>query len=253
MDCRQVEFSPTKSEERINRALRVFPKILLMRLLGFTLHLLGISRKAVAELVGAPEESVKTVIRLAMRDGFPALRDRRCSDSPQAAKALPSPPCIAVRREGEWHVVGLGPGGGSIRIPVAFRVQARAVLLSLVNAGLLSAPETAAALGIHAAHCRELARKLANHDVVESLVDKRQGQKRDYLVGPEQKAEIIQQLAARTITGQSTSSNVVADVVNERTGANVSARTVRWHIQKLGLTRIKKTLPQLVDALKKTS
>ena len=89
--------------------------------------------------------------------------------------------------------------------------------------------------------------------MVESLVDKRQGQKQDYLVGPEQKAEIIQQLAARAITGQSTSSDVLAEVVNERTRAGVSARTVRWHIQKLGLTNIKRSLPQLVETLKKTS
>jgi len=253
MDCRFVEFSPTKSEERINRALHVFPKGLLMRLLAFALHLLGIRRKAVAELVGMPGESVKTVVRLAMRDGFPALRDRRRSREPPVADASPSPPRIAVRREGEWYVVEFGPSGNSLRIPVAFRVQARTVLLSLVNASLLSVQETAAALGIHAAHCRELARKLASHDVQESLVDKRGGQKQDYVVGPEQKAEIIQQLVARAITGHSTSSDVLAEEVNEQTQAGMSARTVRWHIQKLGLTHIKKTLPQLVETLKKTS
>ena len=252
MDCRHVELSPTKSEERINRALHVFPKGLLMRLLAFTLHLLGVRRQIVAALVGMPEESVKTVVRLAMRDGFPALRDRRRSEGPPVARASPSPPRIAVRREGEWYVVEFGPNGKSLRIPVTFRVQARTVLLSLVNAGLLSVQETATALGIHAAHCRELARKLASHDVVESLIDKRQGQKQDYRVGPEQKAEIIQELAARAITGQSMSSDVLAEVVNERTHAGMSARTVRWHIQKLGLTHIKETLPQLIETLKKS-
>ncbi len=253
MDCRHVEFSPTKSEERINRALHVFPKALLMRLLAFTLHLLGVRRQLVAALVDMPEESVKTVVRLAMRDGFPALRDRRQSEGPPVARASPSPPHIAARREGEWYVVEFGPNGESLKIPVTSRVQARTVLLSLCNAGLLSVQEAAAAMGVHAAHCRELARKLASHDVVEALVDKRRGQKQDYLVGPEQKAEIVLQLVARAITGQSTSSDVLAEVVNERTQAGVSARTVRWHIKKLGLTRIKETLPQLVETLKKNS
>lgn len=256
MDCRQEEFSPTKSEERISRALDVFSEGTLMRLLAFTLHLLGVKRKVVAALVGMPEESAKTVVRLAMRDGYPALRDRRRSEAPPVSRASPRPPRpprIAARREGEWYVVEFGPSGNSLRIPVAFRVQARTVLLSLVNAGLLSVKDAAAALGIHAAHCRELARKLASYDVVESLVDKRQGQKQDYLVGPELKAEIIQQLAARAITGQSTSSEVLAEVVNERTQAGVSARAVRLHIQKLGLTHIKKVLPQLVETLKKNS
>jgi hypothetical protein len=126
-------------------------------------------------------------------------------------------------------------------------------LLSLVNAELLSVKEAATALGIHAAHCRELARKLTRNDVGESLVDKRQGQKQDYRVGPEQKAEIILQLVARSMAGQSTSSDVLAEVVNERTQAKVSARTIRWHVQKLGLTKINETLPQLVEALKKNS
>ena len=253
MDCRHIEFSPTKSDQRINRAMRVFPKQLLMRLLAFTLHLLGARRQVVSALLEMPEESVKTITRLVMRDGFPALRDRRRrSDGPPVARTSPSPPRITARREGEWYVVEFGPNGASLRIPVTFRVQARTVLLSLVNARLLSAQETAAVLGIQASHCRVLARRLASRDVVESLVDKRQGQKQDYLVGPEQKAEIIQQLAARAITGRSTSSDVLAEAVNEQTQVVVSARTVRWHIQKLGLTHIKETLPQLIETLKKT-
>lgn len=253
MDCRHVEFSRAKSEDRINRALQVFPKSLLTRLLAFALHLLGAQRQVIAALVGMPEESVKTVVRLAMRDGLPALRDRRRSVRTPAAKASPSPAPIAACRDGEFFVVEFGPNGKSLRIPIDFRVQAKTVLLSLVNADLLSVREAAATLGIHAAHCRELARRLGSHDVVESLVDKRQGHKRDYLVGPEQKAELIQQLAARAMTGQSTSSAVLAETINERTRVQVSARAVRWHIQKLGLTRIKETLPQLVEALKKNS
>ncbi len=253
MDCRDVDFSPTKSEERINRALQVFPQALLMRLMVFVLHLLGARRKAVAALVDMPEESVKTVVRLALRDGFPALRDRRRSEVPTVARASPSPPIMAARREGDWIVVELGPNAKPLRIPFASRVQARTVLLSFVNADLLSSQETAKVLGICAAHCRELARKLASHDVAESLIDKRQGQKRDYRVGPEQKAEIIQQVAARIITGHSTSSDALAEAVNERTHAGVSARTIRWHLDKLGLTHIAETLPQLVELLKKTS
>lgn len=253
MDCRYLEFSPTKSEERINRALQVFPKGLLMRLLAFALYLLGLDRKAVAALVCTAEESVKTAIRFVMRDGFPALRDRRRSEAPPVAIAPLSSPRISVKRDGEWYVVGFGPIGNTLKIPVSFQIQARTVLLSLVNAGLLSVPETAAVLGIHTSHCRELARKLASHDVVESVVDKRQGQKRDYLVGPEQKAEIILQLAARAITGQSTSSDVLAQVINDRLQAKLAARTIRWHIQKLGLSHIKETLPQLVEMLKKNS
>lgn len=254
MDCRDVEFAPTKSETRINGALKVFPRGVLMRLLAFALHLLGAKRKAVATLVDIPEESVKTVVRHVMRDGLAALRDRRRRlDEPPSAQTSPSPPHISARREGEWCVVEFGPDQNPLRIPVGFHVQARAVLLSLVNARLLSVKEAAAVLGLSAAHCRELAKKLVAYDVAESLVDKRTGQKSDYRVGPEQKAELIQQMAARAITGRSTSSNVLAEAINERTQSNVSARTIRWHVLKLGLNRIEETFPELVATLKKSS
>lgn len=223
-----------------------------MRLLAFTLHLLGAKRKAVAALVDMPEESVKTVVRLVLRDGFHALVDRRRSNTPSVVQASPSPLRISVRQDSDQLVVDFGSDAKLLRIPVTSQVQARTVLLSLVNAGLLTAQETATALGISAAHCRALSRRLADHDVVEALVDKRQGQKKDYRVGPEEKAEIIQQLAARAIIGRSTSSEALAAAVNERSATGVSPRTVRWHIQKFGLTQISETLPSLVESLKKT-
>jgi len=254
MDCRHVDFSPTKSEERIDKAVQVIPHALLMRLIAFVLHLLGVERNAVAALVGMPPESVKTVVRLVMNDGFEALRDRRRSSAPSVARpsAEPSPFRISARRQGDSCVVQLGPQAAKLEIPLAFRVQTRTVLLSLINAGLLSVQDSADALGIHPAHCRELASRLARADVPESLIDKRQGQKQDYVVKPEVKAELIEQLAARSITGQSTSSEVLAEQVSQRTQTRVSARTVRLHIQKLGLARVREGLPKLVEALKKT-
>jgi hypothetical protein len=252
MDCRQVTFSAEKSQERIHNALQVFPRKLLMRILAFALHLLGARRKEVAALVEMPEESVKTLLRLVLGDGFPALRDRRLSAAPAAAVAPPSPPQLSARRAHEGWIVEFATQGKTLTIPSTHPVQARTVVLSLLNAGALSVPQCASALGVSAAHCRALAHKLASHDVAQSLFDKREGQRRDYRVGPRQKAEIIQQLAARAVTGHSTSSDVLAEQVNERTRSGLSARTVRWHIRNLGLADIRNTLPQLVESLKKT-
>jgi hypothetical protein len=252
MDCRQVEFSTEKSQERIHKALQVFPRKLLMRILAFALHLLGARRKEVAALVEMPEESVKTLLRLVLRDGFTAVRDRRLSAVSPMASAPPSPPRISARRDHEGWVVEFGVHGQTLSIPATHSVHARTVVLSLFNAGVLSAQQCACVLGVSAAHCRELAHKLTRDDVAQSLLDKREGQRSDYRVGPQQKAEIIQQLAARVITGHSTSSEVLAEQVNERTQAGLSARTVRWHIRNLGLAELRNTLPKLVETLKKT-
>ena len=252
MDCRQVVFSAEKSQERIHKALQVFPRKLLMHILAFALHLLGARRKEVAELVEMPEQSVKTLLRLVLRDGFPAVRDRRLSAPSPMVGAQPSLPSISVRRDQKGWVIEFGARKNTLSIPAGHSVHARTVVLSLFNADALSAQQCALALGISAAHCRELARKLANHDVAQSLLDKREGQQHDYRAGPEQKAEIIRQLAARVVTGHSVSSEVLAKQVNEKTRSGLSARTVRWHIRNLGLTDIRNTLPELVETLKKT-
>ncbi len=252
MDCREVVFSREKSQERIHKASQVFPRKLLMRILAFALHLLGATRKEVAALVDLPEESVKTLLRVMLRDGFPALRDRRLSAPPPIAVAPSSPPQISARGDQEGWIVEFGAQGKILSIPTTHPVQARTLVLSLFNAGALSAQQCASALGMSAAHCRELARKLTSHDVDQSLLDKREGQRRDYRVGPQMKAEIIQQLVARAVTGHSTSSEVLAEQVSELLQVGVSARTIRWHIRNLGLGNIRNTLPELVESLKKT-
>jgi len=57
-------------------------------------------------------------------------------------------------------------------------------------------------------------RRFVTGDVAQALLDKRIGQRCDDRVGPRQKAEIIQQWAARAVTGQRTSSAVLAEQVN---------------------------------------
>jgi len=253
MDCRGIEFSPEKSEERITSALRVFQPGVLNKILAFSIYLLGAKRRSVAKMVGMPDESVKTAVRVALRDGFSALRDRRCSSVDRLPAAGRAALRLSARREDDCCVVGFGVRERELRIPLTHRIEARTVLLSLLNADLLSTTEVATALGLSCAHCRELAGKLSSDDVVDALVDKRQGQKQDYRVGPEKKAEIIQQFAARAVTGQSISSDVLTKVINADSEVTLSPRTVRWHMKKLGLSSIKKTLPDLVRALKKSS
>jgi hypothetical protein len=108
-------------------------------------------------------------------------------------------------------------------------------------------------LGITEGHCRELSTKLANDGVTEVLIDKRKGQKQDFLVDLSVKAELIQHFAARAVTGHSISSQALTELINDAQNTAISSRTIRWHMNKLGLMKIKKTLPDLVENLKKNS
>ena len=98
MNCRGIEFSPEKSQERITRALRVFPEGVLNKMLAFSVYLLGAKLQSAAKLVGMPDESLKTTIRVALCDGFGALRDRRYSGVDKRVEACATELRVSLRR-----------------------------------------------------------------------------------------------------------------------------------------------------------
>jgi len=253
MDCRGIGFSPESSQERIASALKVFRPGVLNKILAFSLYLLGAKRRSIADIVGVPEESIKTTVRVTLRDGFASLRDRRYSGVEGVPEVRKAELRLSARREDECCVVDFGVPEKELRIPLTRRIEARTILLSLLNADLLTTAEVATALGLSGSHCRELAEKLSSDGVADALIDKRQGQRQDYLVGSEIKAEIIRQFAARVVTGQSAAGDALSKIIKTDSGVALSPRTVRWHMAKLGLGGIRKTLPELVCTLKKTS
>ncbi|MCD6150615.1 MAG: hypothetical protein J7J70_03025 [Deltaproteobacteria bacterium] len=254
MDCQNIVFSPQQSQKRINKVLRVLSPQVLKKVLFFALYLLGARVNAVANLVDMPEESVKTTINRAMKDGLSALRDRRQSVKTYELQ-LPIPPqqpqVLALVEEGVC-IITFGDTGHQLKIPQNHRVHLRSILLSLQHANLLSVQAVSSILEISATHCRELSNKLLNNDVTEVLIDKRKGQKQDLLVDSSVKAELVQQFAARAVTGYSTSSQDLTEIINVTQNTDISSRTIRWHMNKLGLMKIRKTLPNLVETLKKT-
>ena len=255
MDCRDMAFSPAHSQKRIKRALLILPELLLKKMLFFSLYLLGAKTNAIATLVGLPEESGKTVIKRILKGGLPALSDRR-----QSAKAyecpLPQPvirsPKISIMTEGDSCLIAFPDSDQQIKIQRRNKVHLRSVILTLLQAGVISAREASDILGISVSHCRNLSEKLIDKDIPEVLVDKRKGQTNDLLVDLQVKAELIQQFAARSIAGYSVSGKALVDVINENLQTSISARTVRWHMKKLGLMKIKRSLPELVKKKKKT-
>jgi hypothetical protein len=99
---------------------------------------------------------------------------------------------------------------------------------------------------------RSIAKALEESDV-HVLLDKRRGQARDYRMTSEAKALLIQQFAAHAVTGRPISSVVLGRELNPRLATSLSERTIRLYIEKLGLSLIAKSLPDLVQLLKKNS
>ncbi len=255
MDCQNIVFSPQQSQKRINRALKVIPSQVLKKILSFSFYLLGARHTAIASLVEIPEDSIKTTISRVMKDGLAAFCDRRQSEK---ANKLPlsSPsqqPQVSVRMEEDCCVIIFGSMERQLIIPQNHRVHLRSVLLSLLQANLLTANTASSALGITAAHCRDISARLMHDGVTGVLIDQRKGQKQNIHVDLSVKADLIQYFAARAVTGHSTSSQSLAEIVNDNQKTNISPRTIRWHMKKLGLLTIKNSLPELVETLKKKS
>jgi hypothetical protein len=100
-------------------------------------------------------------------------------------------------------------------------------------------------------HIQRLNQKLNNNDV-GLFIDQRQGQQKNYIFKPEIQTEMLQQYIANLITGRSVSSQILSANLKERCDIELSSRTIRYHLNKSGLSKIKKTLPQFIESLKKT-
>jgi len=245
-----LPLSENKSKRRVEGAVQALGEGVMRNFLGFALFLLGADRKMIATHLGMPQGTLLSLLTKIGRSGLPALEDRRQKKSEFLAHEKPQIRDATVELNKDELIVNMGHDDIIIRIPAQNSLQIKVFLLTLQNNGLLKSSTVASILNCTTIHCARLSRQLMTEDI-QSLIDKRIGQKDDYRVGPEEKAEIVQQFTARIISGHKASSEVLAKVVEEQTGTAMTSRTIRDHINKMGLKNIKKTLPELMNALKK--
>lgn len=256
MDCQHLSFSPTVGATRREKAEAVLGHGIVSKIVGLALYWLGAKRPAIAAELGIPENSLRTTVRVFMRDGAAALEDRRRRHRP--AGFLPPPPEaprpseVTLTVADDMVSVFVGGVASPVTIPSANRLQSRVMLLSFVNSGLLSPRAAGEALGLSAVHVRNLAARLASDDV-EALLDRRRGRQDEPVLTPEVKAEIVLQCSANAVTGRSTASKAVAADIEERTELVVPDRTLRHCLAKLGLRKLAHELPKLIGTIKKGS
>ena len=252
IDCQNLPFSRHLAQERRQRAQQLLGVNVVQRFLCFGLYLLGVNRSAIGQALDIPAETAKSIIKAMSNDGLCALEDRRRSISTFLPQSRPQPSSITLQKADERFVVDFGVEGRQLEIPQQNPLQIRAVLLSMLNSGLLSNHQVAEVIGLTPAHTAALARRLENEDI-SSLIDKRQGQKSDYRVTREVKAELVQQFVVDAIAHRKVSSESISAELKERCQMTVPARTVRHHLARIGLPTIKNTLPKLLASVKKNS
>lgn len=243
-----LTFSETHSQKRLAKAYEVFGRPVVVRLVGFVLYLLGAKREGIAELLDMPIGTLFSLLTRLHHVGLDGFQDRRAGRvivPPEAA----SPAQLEIQTD--ELSIELGEKRRLI-LPREDVLHCRVVLLTLLENGVLSSPQVSEALGISARHLRLLRRKL-RQEGAPSLLDQRQGQQKDYRVDAETKGEIIQQFVVDVIAGKDPSGEQLAEELKERCEKDLPSRTIRLHLNKLGLPALKDSLPALLAEAKKNS
>ena len=251
IDCQNLVFSTRLAENRMAQALMSFGSGVLQRLLCYSLYLLGVNRKTIGQVLNIPSETAKSIIKTINSDGLAAFEDRRRQFSAFIPQASLQPQPITLREEEGHLLVDFGMSGRVLRLNREDPLQMKTILLTMLNSGLLKKRQVAEAIKMTPSHTATLARRL-DEQGARSVVDQRQGQKQDYRVPRQVKAELIQQFALDVIASGRTSGSAISAELKERCNITIPARTVRHHLARMGLRKIKGSLPQLVLAVKKT-
>ncbi len=248
INCQEISFSQKLQQQRMTQAQSILGTKVTDHFICFTLYLLGVSRKSISILTNTPPGTIRSRVRAILSSGIAALEDRRSRLStflpPQEKKIKAS-----IRTEEQSTVVDFGTGG-QLKIPRQNILQTRVILLSMLQSNLLSSRDISQALGFSTVHIGNLAQKLYTGDIT-ALIDKRQGQKQEYLFTSDVKAELICQFVLDIVTSGKSSGKLLSKQLNKRCKLTLSERSIRYHIEKLGLSKVKKSLPQLISGLKK--
>jgi hypothetical protein len=251
IDCHQLSFSIRYSEKRTAIANKVIGTTTVKRIIAFALYLLGASRNAIAEILNLPYDTFKSFSQRMERDGISALIDRRLKQKAIPEISLPEPPKVRVDFRSDFLVINFGIENQSLKIPANNTIQIKTVILTMLENNFIDIHTASQILGCHPVHAQRLSRNLQSDDAT-IFIDKRQGQKKDYVFDLGTKTEIIQQYIANLVNNKKTSSQALSEDLKERCELDLSSRTIRLHIAKMGFSKISKTLPALIDSLKKT-
>ena len=254
INCQGIKFSEYYSNQRIDLANKIIGEKTVKKIIAFSLYLLGVSRKAAAENMNIAYDTFKSLTERIEKEGIAALLDRRVKHlllpetqdmSVQAIKK------VQVYVQDNFLFVNLESGSNLLKIQSNNSIQVKTILLTLLENKLLDRHIVAELLDFTPVHIQRLNQKLHNDDV-SLFIDQRQGQQKDYKFNQEIKAEMFQQYIANLVNEKSISSETLSKNLKDRCNISLSPRSIRFHIEKSGLSKIKKTLPGLIESLKKT-
>ena len=258
----EIIFSPKHSEKRIQSAYEQWGKKNVNRIISLALFFLGGNREQISKCIDSPVGTFYSFLNRFHRIGLKALFDQRgkpaqhlidITGETETAQSIDTVSSDLEIIFGEKkQLLNIPYDKNRIVINSSNPLQFKTIILSFLNSGFLTVKEASEQLEISERHVRDITKALQLNDI-KSLIDGRRGQQKDYIVTEDIKAEIIQQYTVNLVNEKSTAGNTIAVQVNDKCNTSLSDRAIRQHISKLGLNKIKKSLPELLKGVKKSS
>lgn len=265
-----ISFSKAHSNKRIQQAAKHIGLKSVNRMIALSLFFLGGNREQISDFLQIPIGTFFSLLTRFPGQGIDALIDKREKPKPKAYEtnietqtpaktpqndvndSTVCSPVLEIVLGEQRKVLNVSPQNRIIAVETSNTLQFKIIILSFVNARFLTPDEAGQLLSYSERHVRTLCKKLQSDDI-NALLDKRQGQQKDYVFTDQIKAQLIQQYVLNLVTGASTSSSKITSQLNKTCNSGISERTVRQHQAKLGLNKLKKSLPGLLKQLKKSS
>jgi len=250
IDCRTLSFSPNLSSNRLKKAKSIFGENVLKRIIVFSLYILGVRRSEISRATKLPENTVRTMLKTILKDGFVAFFDRRKKQADIPGKRKDEPiqeKAIKIHEHHDTYQISIS--GTDMYISKKNTYQFKALIVTFAENGLISKTYAGTLLNISSSHVGYLIKNMSENDLI-GLIDKRRGQQKDFVFTPEIKSELIVQFAVNAATGNSTSSLVLTKDLEQRTSYKLSPRSIRHHINNLGLKGKAKQLWKLISLKK---
>lgn len=251
LNCHEFKFNPKLSAERYDRAVSFLGEKIITNLLCFCLYVLGMTRKDIAIILSIPANTVRSKLKRFFMGGTPAHNLHADSKKKTVDNQDPPKQVDVTVRELDG-ITSINLNNISINIPSSNNLQLKTILLSIADNRSISKSEASKHLNISPSQVGNLCRALHEKDI-HGLIDNRKGQTVNYRVTEDVISEVITQFAFNTCLGQSTSSTVIAEDIKQRANINISPRSIRVHMAKLGLSGTNSILKQLLSDQKKNS
>lgn len=247
----EIVFSKSISGKRTQLASQLFGTKTVSRVIGIALFLLGGNRERISDFLKIPPGTFFSFLTRFHREGVKAFLDQREKQIELKSSKVTPRNLELVFGEHKIAIKVLSDNNQLVVEPSNF-LQFKTLTLSFMSSGFLSVEEACEYLGVSERHVRDLAKNLRVGDI-ETLIDKRKGQQKEYAFSEDIKAEIIQQFVVNLINKKPTVSSKITQQVNEACHSFLSERAMRQHLSKLGLHKIKESLPKLLEGAKKSS